>query len=346
MAAVVDSESEGVNGVISVSGPGIRPVTMEISGEEGGVTRIGGSTSFVCPADGKARATVTLVVKGLKAPLVRVIKIDTSGCPLVEVLPPAERELWFAINKPEPDKEEGEEDEPLEGAIYVGNTQGIRLDTESCKFAIPQGPDPNHGADQVTQDPAAIYSFAYRMLDKEKNEILRGRTRRYAVIGKFAEGKAGDEVRKYQVELDGDSKVTASAKLTYDASPPGAPEDICARLDYQFDTGWRFARISPRPTIKIADRPTGVKLWVKGDGSGGLARLRFVDSDGQVFQPDYGRLDFTGWKCLEAKLTGEGAGHWSGKNDGVVRYPISVDTLFLLDNVGGRKTKGTSCSGR
>lgn len=337
MAAIIDSESTDANGVISVSGPGVQPITMEITGEEGGTTRMGMSTPFVCPAEGKAKMTVTFAVKGLKSPLVRVIEIDTSGCPLIEVLPPAARELWFSINKPVDE----EEDKPFEGAVYVGNTEGLRLDTESCKFTIPKGQTRTTARVRMTQDPAAVYSFAYRVLDEKKNEIVRGRTRRYAVVEKFADGKAGSEVRKYQVELDGDSKVNASAKLTYQASPPGAPEGICAKLDYEFGDGWRFVRISPRPMIKIVEKPASVKMWIKGDGSGALARLRFVGSDGQVFQPDFGRLDFTGWKCLEAKMVSRRAGHWGGKNDGVVRYPISLDTLFLLDNVGGRKGKGS-----
>ena len=52
-------------------------------------------------------------------------------------------------------------------------------------------------------------------------------------------------------------------------------------------------------------------------------------------------MNYSQWRCLEAKLTKDGAGHWGGKNDGEMRYPISWDTLFLLDNAGGRQQKGS-----
>ena len=97
--------------------------------------------------------------------------------------------------------------------------------------------------------------------------------------------------------------------------------------------------------LPIVERPSSAWLWIKGDGQGGLARLRFQDSDGQVFQQDYGKLEFTDWRCLEAKMTGDGAGHWGGKNDGIVRYPISWDTVFLVDSAGGMKREGTVCLG-
>jgi hypothetical protein len=39
-------------------------------------------------------------------------------------------------------------------------------------------------------------------------------------------------------------------------------------------------------------------------------------------------------------VNGEQASHWGGANDGIVHYPIRIDTLFLLD--GDRHpTQGT-----
>lgn len=338
IAASVESEIPGADiGELSVSGSGVEPAATGLpANTDTGTTCLRVSTRYVCSGEAKAKVKVTLAMPGMKSPLVRVVELDQSGCPQVQVMPPANNELWFVINRPKSDRESA-----FKGAVYVGNTRGLRLQTESCRFGIPKDEDRTTARVKLSQAPEAVYSFSYRLLNEKKKELLRARTRRYSVIETFADGKAGDDVRRYQIEPDGDSKVAASAKLTYLKSPKGAPEELCAKLDYEFGEGRRFVRISPRPMIPIAQRPSKAWLWVKGDGQGGLARLRFRGSDGQVFQQDYGKLDFSDWRHLEADMTGEGAEHWGGKDDGVVRYPIEWDTVFLVDNTGGQKVKGS-----
>jgi hypothetical protein len=68
--------------------------------------------------------------------------------------------------------------------------------------------------------------------------------------------------------------------------------------------------------------------------------MRFIDSTGQTFQPDEQALDYTDWRYIRFPLNGEHAGHWGGAADGVVHYPIRLETLLLMDNASRQKTGG------
>lgn len=280
-----------------------------------------------------ARVKVTLTLDGVEKPLVRMVDMDTSVCLSLEVLPPSKKDLLFMIKKSTQDKGE------MKGKLTVGNYDGIRLTKDSVDFAIPKDEDKTIVRVPMAQEPAAIYSFAFKVVDDKNQQLLRCRSRRYSVLEFFDDGKAGSAVSKYQCILDGDDKIPATAKLTYTGAPSGSPTNSCAKLEYDLAKGWRFIRISCAPQISIYERPKSVKMWIHPTNNGGLGRLRIVDSGEQAFQPEFGRLNFNEWRCLEARLTGEGAGHWGGKDDGKVRYPISWDTIFLFDSCGD-KAKG------
>ena len=72
------------------------------------------------------------------------------------------------------------------------------------------------------------------------------------------------------------------------------------------------------------------------DGSGKVTQIRAFDAIGQVFQPDAGRLNFTGWKWLTVAIELH-TPHWGGANDGVVKPPRKLDTLLLLDQADQSK---------
>lgn len=290
---------------------------------------------YVWDGESRPHITVSLTAKGTDRPLVRVVEIDTSACPSVEVLPPSTGELAFAIRQPASGAGMA-----FKGKLVLGNYGGIRPARDFEMVDLRAGESQQVVRLKTAQEPSAVYSFACKLVDESGRDVVRLPAKRYSVVEAFAGGNIGDAVSKYACELDGDPKVPAKASLTYAKAPGDAPGDVCARLDYEFDTGWRFVRVSPRPMTPIPERPRWAKLWIKGDGHDGLARLRVADSEGQTFQPDYGRLNFSEWRCLTAEMTGEGAGHWGGANDGIVRYPVSWDTLFLLDSAGGRKASG------
>lgn len=333
VVAEMISQSEGTNPELTISGPGLKTARAKPGGD---AQPIKCRTGYVSTGAPRARIKATLRIDELAEPLERMVELDTSACPRIEVLPPTKGELLILVGQPI----SGARGE-FRGKVVIGNADGLRLESESADFVLPRDKDSVTVGLKMTQRPTTIFSFALKVVNEVGEEIVRMPAKRYSIVETFAEGSVGDPVGKYAVELDGDSKVPAEVKLTYVKAQTGGPRDICARLDYEFGDGWRFVRVSPRPTIRIFEKPRIAKLWLQGDGRDGHARLRFVDSDGQTFQPNYARLDFSEWRCIEADLTGESAGHWGGKNDGMVRYPISWDTIFLLDNTGGRKSKGT-----
>ena len=135
--------------------------------------------------------------------------------------------------------------------------------------------------------------------------------------------------------LDGDAKVPSTVHL--DPTSTGLGGGPALGLSYQFAPGWSFARVVEASPSALPGKPLGLGLWVYGDGSGNLARMRFRDATGQTLQINGLQIDWRGWRFVPFLLvapTGETAdlGHWGGANDGRVHYPVSVDTLFLFDS--------------
>lgn len=138
-----------------------------------------------------------------------------------------------------------------------------------------------------------------------------------------------------QALLDGDAKVPSTVHLDPASAPPGGGPAL--KMDYQFAPGWSFARVAEGQPSALTGRPLGLGLWIWGDASGNLARMRFRDATGQTLQANGLPIDWRGWRFVPFRLVappGETAdlGHWGGTNDGKVHYPVAVDTLFLLDS--------------
>ena len=148
----------------------------------------------------------------------------------------------------------------------------------------------------------------------------------------------------YQIVPDGDAKVasTQTVDLAQPPEGPPVPGATAIRIRYQFDAGWKFVRLTTRDDAvrKIEGQPQAFRAWVYGDGSGNQLRLRFVDANGQTFQPGGQRLDWRGWRPVSIPLDAGSAGHWGGADDGVIHYPIRWDTLLLIDSASREKTAG------
>lgn len=148
----------------------------------------------------------------------------------------------------------------------------------------------------------------------------------------------------YQIVPDGDAKVasTQNLDLAQPSEGPPVPGAAAIRLRYQFDAGWKFARLAPRDDAvrRIEGQPRAFRAWLYGDGSGNHVRLRLVDATGQTFQPGGPRLDWRGWRPVTMRLDASNCGHWGGADDGVIHYPVRWDTLLLIDSAGREKTAG------
>jgi hypothetical protein len=146
----------------------------------------------------------------------------------------------------------------------------------------------------------------------------------------------------YTLIPGGDSNIGSKQGLAIVEAPDGlpVPHEKCFKIDYDFEAGWKFLCLSPKDQA-IDGKPASLGLWVKGDGSRNIPRMRFVDSTGQTFQPDGQKLDYTDWRYIVFPLDATGGGRWGGANDGVVHYPIRLETMFLIDSAVRQKTSGT-----
>ena len=149
---------------------------------------------------------------------------------------------------------------------------------------------------------------------------------------------------KFALRAEGDEHVASTQSLAHVDAPPGlpAPGATALKIDYRFHAGWKYVCLSPDPQPILARQSLAhLGMWVHGDGSGNILRLRFVDNTNQTFQPDGPKLDFTGWRYVTFPLDGTKAGHWGGARDGVVHHPIRLETLLLIDSADRQATQGT-----
>lgn len=143
----------------------------------------------------------------------------------------------------------------------------------------------------------------------------------------------------WKAVLDGDPKV--ESKISLSTVPPMAPlNSSAAKLDYTFAQGWSFCRVFDPDSRPLAGKPTGETIWVNGDGSGNTLRMRFVDSTGQYFQTTAGLCDWHGWQPVSFDFSKTDA-RWGGANDGVIHYPICIDTILLLDSASRAQGAGS-----
>ena len=147
-----------------------------------------------------------------------------------------------------------------------------------------------------------------------------------------------------QIVPDGDATIAAQQAIAVANAPEALPglHSPVVKVTYQSEDGWKFFRVVPAAGTAraISGAPTGLGIWVYGDGRHASPRLRIVDATGQTFQPASDSIDWTGWRYVEFDFTAP-AGHWGGANDGVMHFPIRWDTLFLIDNVSRQKGQGT-----
>ncbi len=167
-------------------------------------------------------------------------------------------------------------------------------------------------------------------IDKSKREIAKIRDTKFVRLN-------FENIKAY---LDGDSKVSAKLNLT-DDTEPNSPFENVKSLEYAFESGWRFIRIvGVGGKTLIEGKPVGFGVWVYGDNSSNILRMRVIDYQGQTFQPNGPAIDWNGWKWVKFNLADlSTAGHWGGTNDGIVRGDLKLDTLLILDG-GGKKTSG------
>lgn len=182
----------------------------------------------------------------------------------------------------------------------------------------------------LSRYPDGPFSVSVHLHDPSNQHLIRSLpTRTYRMLPLVPTG--------WDVHPDGDHTVVSTQSLMESSTDilPEFGKQPALDLTYRMDKGWKFLRLAPEAPLDLgASRELG--MWIHSDGSGNVVRLRVVDATGQVFQPDGGRLTHVGWKWTTFTIRPHTA-HWGGANDGVVKPPLKLDTLLLLDQADQSK---------
>ena len=237
--------------------------------------------------------------------------------PLQLSLAPTERELRLVIENPARS--------PFTGTAQIGREKlPVQLDVSTPELTLN------------AREPAAGTAIPVSLLDAKGTPVTAPMICRFQPLAAMP----------LKARLDGDAKIPATVSLV-ETNAPGdqtKPFAQAFRLDYSFETGWRFAQCMPTGPAKpapFATPPRALGLWIYSDGSGNALRARLMDSGGQTFQVGAPNLDWKGWRWATFDLADlRHAGHWGGANDGVIHGALRIDTLLLVDG-SGKKTSGT-----
>jgi hypothetical protein len=88
-----------------------------------------------------------------------------------------------------------------------------------------------------------------------------------------------------------------------------------------------------RKSIGLGGVPTSLGVWINGDDSRNVWRMRIVDASGETFQIHLSSSAAKGFRYLYADLTNSTVwSHWGGNNNGSIEYPIRFDSLVFDDS--------------
>ena len=259
------------------------------------------------PARAPVRVRVSLALDGVRQPYPQEVAFAPTDPLALSVTPLAQATVLVHVANPA-------------GTPFVGRLSDAPDIARPVRLAAGQTsldvslPSPPRGAECVLRD-------------------AQGRTVTRLPLTRFV--PYGAALPDLRAVLDGDTKLPSTVHLDAASAPPGGGPAL--GVDYQFAPGWSFARVTEAQPAALPGRPLGLGLWIYGDSSGNLARLRFQDASGQTFQNNGLAIDWSGWRFVTFHLVpppGEATvTHWGGANDGRVQYPVSMDTLLLLDSV-------------
>lgn len=270
----------------------------------------------------------------IDAPILRQATKVISLNPLsLEVLTEGPLCIVYQIHNPSGDR--------LDGVLRLHGIENLGMNEAKGEVELEKGETHGYFKFLLGCEPYKYFAMAATLTDDKERALLSVPRQ----IHRFVINDLTDDTAKhFALAVDGDRAVRsqqsfAVANCPETKSVPTPSKGV--KLTYSFDPGWKFIRLVPTKDElkKIEGKPKHLGLWLYGDESGNQVRLRFVDAQGEVFQPHGVTLNFKGWKWVTIPMDGSEAGHW-GKEDGVVQYPIRWDTFLLIDSAHRKQTSG------
>ena len=156
--------------------------------------------------------------------------------------------------------------------------------------------------------PPVQHHYVVKVLDPAGTEILSEGPIRFVAVNLQPENLV--------LVAGGDANVTSEQSLAAAQPPDGPPAPGAASLqiNYSFAAGWKYVclKLKTPELQKIEGKPVALGIWVHGDGTGNIPRMRIVDSTKQTFQPDGPAMKWKDWKYIVFPLDGTHAGQWGG----------------------------------
>jgi hypothetical protein len=318
---------------LSLKNPLSRPIRVSSSGTDGIDIKPGQTAMlthhFAVPRQAEpVPLVVHCLVEGV-GHLTQKLEIQATNPLGVLLGPPANKTLVVRVENPA--------GVPFKGKIRLTEVQGLKISQPAVDLQIPAGQREKDVVFGIEDGQVWDYLLGVSIEDRQDGTQLVLEPAWRNLVDNFALYSSQTLGGTWKIVPDGDPKVSSSQSVSVATAPPGSPASTgqALRITYQMQRGWKFIRLVPQTEVlrTIKGRPRELGLWLFGDGSHNLPRLRFVDATGQTFQPSSAPITWKGWRFVRFPMDGREAGHWGGANDGIVHYPIRWDSLFLIDSV-------------
>lgn len=321
-----------IKGTLVMAIPGKKPETKRINLDAGKSISFRFTPDVTWDGRSGLIAEGTVNIEGIKEPVVRQINLDTNHRIAAAPACPLSRIIEFRIVSPMMNK--------VKGKVKLFDVKGIKPKTAYVPFEV----ETQTVVGFTLEEPAPKqFAFGYELIDGTGKAILRSPVMNYTVIEDFSSIADGKPVSDYEVMLgDGADEAGTVFADGYMIDTPytSLPKIPSCRLRYDIKEDPGFFKLMPHKDVPIAQKPVEVGMWIRGDGTGEVARCRFVDSNGQTFQPEGFKIDWLGWRYKSMPLNGSNCGFWGGPADGKPQPPYKWDSIFLLDSAG-KSSRGT-----
>lgn len=279
------------------------------------------SVQLQCVVDGLGRIAQTLHV--VAADPLRAIPHPVSG-----------RRLPVSVENPA--------GKAFSASVRLADVEGLELSEREQRIEFTAGQTEQRVEFALNAPAAAAYRLG--VIIDDGGVGLTVPAQMFRPVDDFGRYTADTIGAAYGIVPDGDAQVTSTESIELAQPPEGPPVPgaTALKIAYRFDEGWKFARLVPRhdATRKIEGRPHAFGMWIYGDGSNNLCRLRVVDDSGQTFQPSGPSLSWRGWRYVVIPWDERQMGHWGGADDGRLHLPVRWDSLLLIDSAGRKATAG------
>lgn len=230
----------------------------------------------------------------------------------------------------------------FDGEIRWLSGQETQVQADKTPLRLPPGTESLFAECPFTSQTAGTARLGWRVASGAIS-YFDSPLRLLIAIDEFGRYQSRPLENAYKIQFDGDRNTEGWAQLQPEQPAEGPAIQGCGsiRIDYRFGDGWKFLQLKPTDQNKpVPGKPRELSLWVFGDASGNRLRMRVIDTTGQCFQPNGEKIAWRGWRQVSLTLDDPELSHWGGKNDGIVHYPIRLDTLVLIDSAHKKANQG------